>query len=98
ESANNEVPLVKAIRKKGGNNIYGIYKNLQTGDMLCEDMVTTDYITCDLFYIGKQVKSCEDGSMINEGEQCTDPRKAECESQSHCYWHPSTESCDCEQK
>lgn len=98
ENANDDIPLAKAIRKKGGNSIYGIYKNLKTGDMLCEDMLATDNVTCDMFVIGNTVKSCEDGSMVSGGDQCADPRKAECESQSHCYWHPSTESCDCELK
>lgn len=74
ENANDDIPLAKAIRKKGGNSIYGIYKNLQTGDMLCEDMLATDNVTCDMFVIGNTVKSCGDGSMVGAGDECVDSR------------------------
>ena len=94
ESANDDIPLAKAIRKKGGNNIYGIYKNLQTGDMICEDMLATDNVTCDMFSVSSSVKSCEDGSMVGAGDECVDSRQVECESRG-CPWNSETEKCEC---
>ncbi len=95
QNANADIPLVQAIRAKGGNNIYGIYKNLRTGAIFCEDMLEKDNITCDLFGIWSSLKTCEDGSVIDNGEEC--PKEEQQEETHVCpnnfEWNSSQGKC-----
>ncbi len=70
DGANDDVPLVKAHRMKGDVNTYSIYKDLRTGDMLCEDMDGKDGIDCELFGFFGSVTSCDDGSIAAPGQKC----------------------------
>ena len=65
EDVNDTNTLAKANRIKGESNIYSLYKNLNTGQLLCEDFNDTDSITCSSLGFDSKVHTCEDGSIIN---------------------------------
>ncbi len=74
DRVNSVTPIIMADRVKasGGNDltIYGIYKSLETGALMCEDIDTKDNITCDLFGFSGSVKACSDGHIIGPNEKC----------------------------
>ena len=92
DRANSIVPIVMADRVKasGGNDstIYAIYKNLATGESMCEDIDTSDNITCDLFGFESSVKACSDGHIIGPNEKCktTFSEKELCLFRPGCSW------------
>ncbi len=92
DRANSIVPIVIADRVKasGGNDstIYAIYKNLATGDTMCEDIDTKDNITCNLFGFDGSVKACSDGHIIGPNEKCKTSfgDKELCLFKPNCEW------------
>ena len=73
EDVNEANTLAKANRKKGEVTSYSLYKNLDTGQLLCEDFDKTDSITCSSLGFGSEVYTCGDGSISNNGSGgCSD--------------------------
>ena len=66
--------LAKAKRKKGDNYSYGMYKNMNTGQIMCEDFNADDKVKCSDLGLNSEVYTCPGGSISNNGmEGCPSP-------------------------
>ena len=67
--------LAKAKRKKGTDSYrYGVYKNLNTGTIMCEDFDANDKIKCSDLGLNSEVYTCPGGSISQNGlEGCGTP-------------------------
>ena len=60
--------LAKAKRIKGTNSYkYGMYKDMNTGVLMCEDFDTTDKMTCNDLGLNKSVYTCSNGKISTTG-------------------------------
>ena len=67
--------LAKAKRIKGTNTYkYGMYKNMNTGALMCEDFDTNDKVKCYDLGLNSEVYTCPGGSISYNGqEDCPSP-------------------------
>lgn len=69
DDVNSDRTFVKAMRMKSNNQIYGIYRNIETGATVCEDFDTNDRITCQVLGLDSSVFTCSDGSISTNGAE-----------------------------
>ncbi|MBO4708099.1 MAG: prepilin-type N-terminal cleavage/methylation domain-containing protein [Elusimicrobiaceae bacterium] len=62
--------LVVADRIKDQDSIYSIYKNLNTGEVSCEDLLKSDNITCDMFGFDGSIRACSDATLVASLGNC----------------------------
>lgn len=76
---NEDNTFAKASRKKGGNTIYSIYKNLNTGQVFCADSNPNDDVTCNLLGVNSEAYKCDDESIsITGAEGCPSSTTSGC--------------------
>ena len=64
EGVNKSNNLAQANRKKGTNTYkYGMYKNLNTGALMCEDFDTADRISCKDLGPNTEAHTCSNGTI-----------------------------------
>ena len=73
--------MAKANRKNEEETLYGIYKDLNTGQLFCEDFNKTDSITCEFLGFDSEVQTCPNGSV---GPFCLSPIVSSCPEYCEC--------------
>ena len=77
---------VKAMRKVGPEvYLYGMYKNLNNGQIFCEDLNTNDAITCEILGLNAEAYTCDDKKTISTtGPSGCPPPPDNCPSNCEC--------------